>query len=243
MRVSMLVALVCLVAAPAMAADGALDVGRACAAAVVHGDRIEFSWNAVDQPRAVALRFPSVRFDVATACADRPFEWRRTAAGAPAATDPAAQTARVRAFEYSDGYHTRARIHKLASFATLPLFGIEAWLGQRLFNNVALAGGSTRSAHKYIGEAIGGLFVVNTVTGIPNLLEARHDPNVGVRPIVHGVLMLVADCGFLATAILRPNSRTSAGLAVYDPKKNQHLTIAYASISVATVGYLIMLFK
>lgn len=243
MRVAMFVALACLAAAPALGADGSNDAGRACTAVVVPRDRIVLSWGAIDEPRAAARRFPSVRFDVAAGCAERPLEWRRAAAGASVSANPAPQTARVRAFQYSDAYHTRAKIHKLSSFATLPLFGVEAWLGQRLFNDPALAGGSTRSAHKYVGEAIGGLFVVNTVTGIPNLLEARNDPNAGIRPIVHGVLMLVADSGFLATAILRPNSRTSAGLAVYDPRKNQHLTIAYASISVATVGYLIMLFK
>ena len=33
------------------------------------------------------------------------------------------------AFEYSDGYRTRAKIHKIASVATLPLFGAEAFLG------------------------------------------------------------------------------------------------------------------
>ena len=54
--------------------------------------------------------------------------------------------------------------------------------------------------------------------------------------------MLVAEAGFLATALTRPNSRTPAGLDIYTPKKNQHLTIAYASISVASFSYLLMLF-
>ena len=38
------------------------------------------------------------------------------------------------AVEYSDAYKTRARIHKIASFATLPLFGAEAVVGQKLYN-------------------------------------------------------------------------------------------------------------
>ena len=63
------------------------------------------------------------------------------------------------------------------------------------------------------------------------------------RTLIHGVLMLVADAGFLATALTRPNSRSAEGLQIYTPKKNQHLTIAYASISVASLGYLLMLFR
>jgi len=39
------------------------------------------------------------------------------------------------ASSYSEGYQTRARIHRAASIATLPLFGTEALVGQSLFNN------------------------------------------------------------------------------------------------------------
>jgi hypothetical protein len=55
--------------------------------------------------------------------------------------------------------------------------------------------------------------------------------------------MLVADAGFTATAFTRPNSTTPDGLAIYTDKKNQHMALAYASVSVATVGYLIMIFR
>jgi hypothetical protein len=83
---------------------------------------------------------------------------------------------------------------------------------------------------------------VDTVTGVMNLWEGRNDPNGAMRRTVHATLMPVADAGFLATAATRPNSLTPNGLTVYDAKKNQHLAIAYASISLATVSYLIMLF-
>jgi hypothetical protein len=75
-----------------------------------------------------------------------------------------------------------------------------------------------------------------------NLLEARKDPQGGMKRTIHGTLMMVADLGFLATAALRPTTTTVDGLAIYDAKKNQHMTMAYASVTVATIGYLMMLF-
>ena len=100
-----------------------------------------------------------------------------------------------------------------------------------------------KALHRGLAWGIGGLFLANTVTGVPNLLQERRDPHKSDRTLIHGVLMLVADAGFLATALTRPNSRSAEGLQIYTPKKNQHLTIAYASISVASLGYLLMLFR
>jgi len=146
------------------------------------------------------------------------------------------------AFEYSDGYRLRAKIHKLASWAILPLFGIEAYVGQKMFNDSGSITDGTRTLHKSIAWGVGGLFALNTVTGLPNLIQSRRDPAKSDLTLIHGILMLVADAGFLATALTQPSSQTPSGLEIYTPKKNQHLTIAYASISVATVSYLLMLF-
>ncbi len=146
------------------------------------------------------------------------------------------------AFEYSDGYRLRAKIHKLASWAILPLFGIEAYVGQKMFNDSGSITDGTRTLHKSIAWGVGGLFALNTLTGLPNLIESRRDPEKSDLTLIHGILMLVADAGFLATALTQPSSQTPSGLEIYTPKKNQHLTIAYASISVATVSYLLMLF-
>lgn len=145
-------------------------------------------------------------------------------------------------FEYSDGYKTRATIHKWSSWAMLPLFGLETYLGQKMFNDVGEATDGNQKLHRSIAWGIGGLFAVNTFTGVPNLIEGRRDPNKSDLSLIHGVLMLVADAGFLVTALTQPNSRTASGLEIYTPKKNQHLTIAYASISVATVSWLLALF-
>ena len=154
-----------------------------------------------------------------------------------------AQTPVAPAFEYSDGYRRRARLHKLSSWLMLPAFGVEAYLGQKMFNDVGFATDGHKALHRGLAWGIGGLFLANTVTGVPNLLQERRDPHKSDRTLIHGVLMLVADAGFLATALTRPNSRSAEGLQIYTPKKNQHLTIAYASISVASLGYLLMLFR
>ncbi len=201
---------------------------------------VSVAWSV--QSTSVVRRFPSVRFDTDTPRPVRLPASAFAAEAAAAAADPQG-TPRPVAFVYSDAYETRARIHKDASYAMLPLFLADAILGQKLFNDPLFGGGSARTAHRALGVAIGGLFAVNSVTGTMNLLESRHDPHAGMRNTIHGVLMLVADAGFLATAIARPNSRSAGGLAIYDAKKNQHLALAYASVSVATFGYLIELFK
>jgi hypothetical protein len=54
------------------------------------------------------------------------------------------------AVEHSAAYQTRAKVHKYASFATLPLFAAEVALGQALYNTPANAGGK-RAAHAFVG--------------------------------------------------------------------------------------------
>jgi hypothetical protein len=98
----------------------------------------------------------------------------------PVAADASRQTSpapRVAAVEYSDAYKTRAKIHKYASFATLPLFAAELWLGQSVYNNATFQDQGERTAHIVVGTGIIGLFGVNTVTGAWNLWEARKDRN------------------------------------------------------------------
>jgi hypothetical protein len=147
-------------------------------------------------------------------------------------TDPADQRQRVVPFEYSDGYRTRARIHRIASFATLPLFATEAVIGQSLYHNPT---SGKRDAHLAVAGAIGALFAVNTVTGVWNLIEARKDPEHRGRRLAHGLLMLASDAGFLATAALAPDDDG-------DGSRGAHRAMAFTAISLATAGYLIMLF-
>jgi hypothetical protein len=140
--------------------------------------------------------------------------------------------------EHSDAYRTRAKIHKVASFATLPLFAAEVALGQSLYNTPT--NGSTKSAHIAVGVSIMSLFAVNTVTGAWNLFgEDRQEPTRALR-LVHGLLMMVSDAGFVATAASGPHHER--GSFTVATNASTHRAIALTSIGVGTVGYLIMLF-
>jgi hypothetical protein len=139
------------------------------------------------------------------------------------------------AFEYSDGYRLRATIHRISSFATLPLFGTEAVLGQSLYSNPT---GAKKDAHLAVAAGVGALFAVNTATGVWNLIEARKDPANRGRRLAHGLMMLGADAGFLATAALGPESEHGR----VEGSRGTHRAVAFTSIGLASASYLIMLF-
>jgi hypothetical protein len=139
-----------------------------------------------------------------------------------------------RAVNYSNGFFVRRKIHKYASIATLPLLASEAIVGQKLLdgnNNDSL-----RSAHSGLAAGVGVLFGVETVTGLWNMMETRKVPVGHKKKLVHGLLMLAADAGFVATAASAPHreERESRNIG----NASTHKAIAYSSIGIATVGYL-----
>jgi hypothetical protein len=88
-----------------------------------------------------------------------------------------------------------------------------------------------------------GLFGVNTVTGAWNLFgEGWSERDGRTRRVLHGLLMMAADVGFLATTATGPNSHGTRGALTFEANKVTHRNIAIASISAGTVGYLLMLF-
>ena len=135
--------------------------------------------------------------------------------------------------EYSDGYLTRARIHRIASYATLPLFAAEFVTGQELFDNPSNPAGWAETAHTPIAVGLGVLFAVNTVTGVWNLIEARKDPEGRGRRTLHSVLLLAADLGFAMAG-------ASGASAADGGSRDTHKAIAYTSMGVALSGYLMM---
>jgi hypothetical protein len=120
----------------------------------------------------------------------------------------------------------------------LPLFGTDVALGQSLYTSST---DTKRSAHVAVGAGIGGLFAVNTVTGVWNLLEARKDPNKRGLRMLHGLLMLGADAGFLATGAMAPENEHGRS-TTFTADRNTHRAVALTSMGVATAGYLVMLF-
>ena len=192
---------------------------------------------------AVALALPAVaRADgtFLTTTARDPYAKLFTPTGSaqaePAEIAPQSPAPAVQPIEYSHAYKTRLKIHKISSFAMLPLFGTELILGQSLYDGNG--GESKKGAHAAVGAAIGVLFGVNTVTGVWNLWEGRKDPHGRTRRIVHSVLMLAADAGFTMTAALAPESEHGN----FRDDRSAHRTAAIASIGLGTAGYLIMLF-
>lgn len=141
--------------------------------------------------------------------------------------------------EYSDAYNLRAKVHKIGSFAMLPLAGTEFFLGQSLYNNPS---DGKKGAHVAVGATIGGLFAVNTVTGVWNLYESRKDPNGRTKRWVHALLMMTADAGFLAAASITPESERGEQLTGgTNNNRALHRTLALSSLAIGTVGYLVML--
>ena len=154
-------------------------------------------------------------------------------------TEPdGAQPVHPAAIEHSSGYQTRAKIHKYASFATLPLFAAEVALGQSLDGS----NDSKKSAHAMVGTGIVGLFGVNTVTGAWNLFgEGRQDKEGRTLRLVHGLLMMAADVGFVATTASAPSTGRN-GAPIVEANKATHRNLAVASVTVGTASYLMMLF-
>lgn len=152
---------------------------------------------------------------------------------------PQTPAPRVAAFEYSDAYRTRAKIHKYASFATLPLFAAEFALGQSLYNTPTEG---KKSAHVAVGTGIIGLYGVQGVTGVMNLLEAKNDPNPDgkTRRLTHAILMLASGAGFAITPMVAPGERDRLELG--SNSAGTHRAVAFTSIGIGTAGYLLMLF-
>ncbi len=167
------------------------------------------------------------------------------AASALAAATAASQAPPARrpvAVEYSEGYRTRLKIHKYASYATLPLFVAQFAVGQKLYNGNGSDG--TRSAHGALAAGTAVLFGVNTVTGVWNLSEGRKDPNHRTKRMVHGILMAIADAGFVVTGLTAPESEHEGGEFTYEGGGNNrstHRAVALTSMGIATVAYLMML--
>jgi hypothetical protein len=150
---------------------------------------------------------------------------------------------RPRAFEYSDGYGTRATIHRWASYAIVPVFVAQYVVGEKLIDDrerrrdgVSASddeGGHSKwsGPHSALAGGVAGLVAVNTVTGVWNLWEARKDPNGRTRRTLHAVTMLLADAGFVATAALAEDEGDGAGA---------HRTVAISSMGLATLSTAMM---
>lgn len=142
---------------------------------------------------------------------------------------------RTVAVEYSDGYYTRLKIHKILSWTMLPLFALQYASGSQIMEYGNAAPTWAKDIHGPTATALAGVFAVNTVTGAWNLWDSRKDPAGRTRRYIHSALMFIADAGFVYTGVLSSQAETS-----YDARQ-QHQNVAIASMSVATASWLMML--
>ena len=154
----------------------------------------------------------------------------------PAATPPDTTPRRRRAVEVSDGYALRLRIHRYASYTTVPLFAAQSIAGNQLYQS---GGAEPRWAKNLHGVGAGGLaalFTVNTVTGVWNLWESRGVSEGRTVRLVHSALMLASDAGFAyAGAKLGPEATRSG------TRRQEHRRMAMISMGSALAGYATML--
>jgi hypothetical protein len=146
------------------------------------------------------------------------------------------RSARPRAIEYSDWYYRRLTMHRIASYAELPLFAGEYFLGEQLLHDQrhGTQPSGLVTAHVLVATGLGALFAFNTVTGGWNLWESRKDPAGRTRRMLHTVLMLAADAGFFATAAVGGNAKNNISNA------ELHRNVAVASMGVGFVGTAMM---
>jgi hypothetical protein len=154
----------------------------------------------------------------------------------PAADTIRPRSARPRAIEYSDWYYRRLTMHRIASYAELPLFAGEYVLGEQLLSDQrhGTRPSGLVTAHVMVATGLGALFAFNTVTGGWNLWEARKDPAGRTRRTLHTILMLVADAGFFATAAAGGSAKQSISNA------QLHQNLAVASMGVGAAGTIMM---
>lgn len=149
---------------------------------------------------------------------------------------------RPRAVTHSDLYYTRLKIHRIGSYVILPLMVGEYFLGDKLIKQGGGEGGGVKGAHSAVAGGIGVVFGVNTVTGLWNLWESRHDQGGRARKYLHSALLIAADAGIALAA-------ASAGEAGGDDGRERvangdgaqrHRNIAVGAMGIGAVGTAMM---
>ncbi len=179
--------------------------------------------------------------------------WRNVSFGEPLATDPPSAPAlwvavpavvvpdaeqRPVAVTHSKAFEVRSKIHKFASYATMPLFVAQYIVGQKLYDGTGTE--SARSAHGALVIGMAGLFAVNSVTGVWNLWEDRHESKGRAKRWIHGLMMLGASAGFVATGATAPDD--DDGGSVTSTNRSLHRNLAIGSMGVSAASYLFMFF-
>jgi hypothetical protein len=153
---------------------------------------------------------------------------------------------RRRSVSHSEWYGRRLTIHRYGSYVMVPLFVAQYLLGSKLLDQktdlyegrrTTPVDANLRDTHRTVAIGVGGLFLVNTTTGLWNLLETRHEPEGRAHRNVHALAMLASDAGFAYTGVLGARA-TDHGL----PESRTHRNVALTSFGIATAGAAYMWF-
>jgi len=156
---------------------------------------------------------------------------------AAAVQDTPATRPRTQAIEYSSGYHKRLKLHRILSFAMVPLFIGSYVTGDKLLEQGEAAPGWARSLHGPFAVGTAAVFTVNTITGVWNLWESRKDPAGRTKRWVHSIMFIAAGAGFTMAGVNAPDDDESD-----DHERREHRRIALASMGVSVVSWGLMLF-
>jgi hypothetical protein len=149
----------------------------------------------------------------------------------PSDTPPPAPRQRVQAVEVSEWYARRLTIHRWLSYASYPVFAFQYAAGSEIWDKGSAAPEWARRGHRIGAATLAGIFTVNTVTGVWNLVESRNVEDGRARRYLHAGSMLIADAGFAwAGAVLSEQAERSS------EKRRLHRTVALSSIALSVVS-------
>lgn len=144
---------------------------------------------------------------------------------------------RARAIEVSDWYNRRLTMHRWLSYSIIPLFAFQYAAGSQIWEKGSGAPEWARTGHRVGAATIAGVFTVNTVTGVWNLVESRHVEEGRALRYLHAASMLVADAGFTyAGAVVSEQAERSFA------KRRLHRTVALSSMGITVTSGLLMWF-
>lgn len=144
---------------------------------------------------------------------------------------------RARAIEVSDWYNRRLTMHRWLSYSIIPLFAFQYAAGSQIWEKGSGAPEWARTGHRVGAATIAGVFTVNTVTGVWNLVESRHVEEGRALRYLHAASMLVADAGFTyAGAVVSEQAERSFA------KRRLHRTVALSSMGISVTSGLLMWF-
>lgn len=152
--------------------------------------------------------------------------------------DTARTRRRTRAIEYSSGYATRLKLHRVLSFAMLPLFAGSFFSGDQIIRKGDAAPGWARSLHGPFAAGTAVVFGANTITGVWNLWESRKDPAGRAKRYVHSILFMAAGAGFVYAAGKAEHEDDLGG----GSRNHAHRNIALASMGISVSSWALMLF-